>query len=100
MRNALSPVCVGLLLAASAWAGTITGTITARGAPEAADGGANGGNYQSHRYKFVEKIDYDTLTDFLVYVDENLPNVKPPDATPIAVTTQKNALFDPHILAI
>ena len=92
-------VLLGLLTTASLTAGTITGTVSARGAPEAA-GPAGAGNYQSRRYKFAEKVDYDRLTDFVIYVDEPLANVTPAGTTPVAVTTQKNAIFDPHVLPI
>ena len=97
-RPALS-VLLGLLAAASLPAGTITGTVSARGAPEATEA-AGGGNYQSRRYKFAERVDYDRLTDFIIYVDEPLASMIPADTKPTAVTTQKNALFDPHVLAI
>ena len=81
-------------------AGTITGTISARGAPEAAEAGAGGGAYQSRRYKFAERLDYDRLTDFVVYIDELMAIVAPPDAKPAAITTQRNAMFDPHVLPV
>jgi len=92
-------VLLSLFASAGLTAGTITGTVGARGAPEAAESGG-AGNYQSRRYKFAEKVDYDRLTDFVIYVDEPLANVTPAGTTPVAVTTQKNAIFDPHVLPI
>ncbi len=92
-------VLLGLLAAASLSAGTITGTVSARGAPEP-PGSAGTSNYQSRRYKFAEKVDYDRLTDFVIYVDEPLASVTPAGTMPLAVTTQKNAIFDPHVLPI
>ena len=38
--------------------------------------------------------------DFVVYVDEPLANVTPAETKPVAITTQKNALFDPHVLPV
>src|SRR5258708_25403604 len=80
-------------------AGTITGTVHAAGAP-APDDPAGTGNYQSRRYKFAEKVDYDRLTDFVVYVDEPPGGVTTASSPSVAVTTQKNAMFEPHVLAI
>src|SRR5260221_245895 len=84
-----------------AFAGTITGSV--RGEPPAAPPEAAGsGAYESRRYKYVEKIDYDRLRDFVVYIDQpgggfgaggvGTETVK---TTP-AKTTQKDANFDPH----
>ncbi|ATC62785.1 hypothetical protein CMV30_01715 [Nibricoccus aquaticus] len=83
-------------LAADVCAGTITGTVLARGADEAA--GAGGGNYQSRRYKFVEKIDYDSLEDFVVYIDQVMPARS--GATTQAKMVQKEAAFEPHVLPV
>src|ERR1700689_1953708 len=65
--SVLALVTAGL---APATAGTITGVVTARGptAPPAAGGGDA---YGSVRYKFAERIDYDHLRDFVVYVDDD-----------------------------
>lgn len=96
--------CLILLLisavTADVSAGTITGTVKAQGAPLDETSGESSGGYQSRRYKFAEKIDYDRLTDFVVYIDEPLASVTPPGTTSVAITTQRNAIFDPHVLAI
>jgi plastocyanin len=99
MRSQLSAGLLSLLATVNLLGGTITGVISARGAPEAAEAGG-GGAYQSRRYKFAEKVDYDRLTDFVIYVDEPLANLAPASATPVAITTQRNAMFDPHVLPI
>jgi plastocyanin len=83
----------------AAHGGNITGTVHAKGPPEAADPGADDG-YQSKRYKYAEKIDYDQLTDFIVYIDQPVAERVPQTKVPVAVTTQKDASFDPHVLAI
>ena len=62
------------------FAGSIVGTV--RGvepAGLAAAQGAGGGAYESRRYKFVEKIDYDALRDFIVYIDQPLEAVRESD---------------------
>ena len=66
-----------MLLALSflpASAGTITGTVRAQGAEPAATGGG-GGAYASRRYKFVERVDYEQLRDFVVYIDQVIPGM-------------------------
>ncbi|HVS50994.1 MAG TPA: carboxypeptidase regulatory-like domain-containing protein [Opitutaceae bacterium] len=92
----------GLFVAAALGrAGTIAGTV--RGVPPAhADApGAGGDAYESRRYKYVEKIDYDHLRDFVVYIDQELPAAAPATPTLATVTTtQRDANFDPHVLPV
>jgi plastocyanin len=90
-----------LFFAATSFAGSIVGTV--RGLPPAvaAARGDSGGAYESRRYKYVEKIDYDALRDFVIYVDEPL-NAVVPDAERdrVVKTTQRDANFDPHVLPV
>jgi plastocyanin len=90
-------ISIGCLGAAAAvHAATITGTVEARGAPKTADE-KSGGAYDSRRYKFVEKIDYDTLTDFVIYIDQLVA----PPANPLPKKiVQRNATFEPHVLPV
>jgi len=84
---------------ASALGGTISGTIRAlppAAAPEAAGGDA----YESRRYKFVEKIDYDKLRDFVVNIDQAIGGVVGPAGNQTVKTTQKDANFEPHVLPV
>jgi plastocyanin len=92
---------VGAMSTVLCSAGSITGAVRAQPPggvkPEQADGGA----YESRRYRFVEKIDYATLKDFVVYIDQEVPETagqKPATAT--VTTTQKDANFDPHVLPV
>lgn len=96
----LLPLLAALACSTLVPAGTITGIVKASGAP--VTGGTSGtGSYQSRRYKFAEKVDYDRLTDFVVYIDAPVASVTPPGSSPpVAITTQKNAVFEPHVLAI
>ena len=63
---------LALVLAARLPAGTITGTVRAHGAKLASEQGGSDA-YASHRYKFVEKLDYDQFRDFVVYLDQPMP---------------------------
>lgn len=99
-RIACALLVVGLA-ALDCAAGTIVGTI--RGVPPtgAPDAGGGGGAYDSRRYKYVEKIDYDRLRDFVIYVDQPMNEVVPPDQRSQTVkTTQRDANFDPHVLPV
>ena len=96
MKTRLAWLCAALCLAGPVSAGTITGTVTGRGAP-GASGGGGGDKYASRRYKFVERVDYAKLTDFIVYVDQ-VPATPPPPGK--ATVVQKDAAFEPRVLAI
>lgn len=99
MRRPTHLLLLALLLGGNLSAGTIVGTVQARGAQEES-GDASGGAYASRRYKFVERVDYSQLRDFVVHVDQPFPGVtfKPP-ARP-AVIQQKDASFVPHVLPV
>jgi polysaccharide lyase family 4-like protein len=87
----------GALVAAGALrAGTIAGTVRAV-APTPPGGEAADSAYSSRRYKFVEKIDYERLQDFVVYIDEL---VVAPAGPPAARIVQRDATFEPHVLPI
>lgn len=99
-----SSVPLSLLLIACAWrgplpvsAGTLTGVVTARGPRTPENGG--GDSYGSLRYKFAERIDYDRLRDFVVYIDQPVATAMPPASTP-AVVVQRNVDFAPHVTPI
>ena len=79
--------------------GTLSGTVGATG-PQAAPEKAGDGAYESRRYKFAEKIDYARLRDFVVYIDQPIAEITPGAPALAAVTTQKDASFEPHVLPI
>jgi len=95
-------ICLLLVLSFAptpASAGTITGTVRAQGAEPAAAGGGSGA-YASRRYKFVERLDYDQLRDFVVYIDQTFPNAAFTPPKEPAVIRQKDAMFVPHVLPV
>jgi plastocyanin len=98
-----------VLIAAAPWlatnvasAGTITGVVRAQGAELPADaGGSSGGNYGSRRYKFLEKVDYEQMSDFIVYIDQPAPAGSAPAAPPpLAVIRQRDGAFVPHVTPV
>ena len=80
-------------------AGTIAGTVRAT-APSGPPDQAGSGAYESRRYKFAEKLDYDRLRDFVIYIDQPVATAAPSHPRLAAVTTQKDASFDPHVLPV
>jgi plastocyanin len=94
-------IVAAILAATSCVAGSITGTV--RGQPPTPPGSAGGdsGAYESRRYRYVEKIDYDHLRDFVVYVDQEVAGANAAEpALATVTTTQKDASFEPHVLPI
>ncbi len=50
-------------------AGTIVGQVRAEPRAEVKED-LEAGKYESRKYKFIERIDYDKLKDFVVYIDQ------------------------------
>ena len=86
-----------------AMAGTITGNVSAQGRTVAGDASAAGA-YVSRKYKYVEKVDYAAMHDFVVYVEGSFgtnsaasTNLEEVATTRVA---QEGAVFSPHVLPI
>jgi plastocyanin len=79
-------------------AASIHGVVRAKGKEGVPNASAGGGAYASRKFKFAERMNYDDLRDFVVYIKGPIPGSKPPE-TP-AVIRQKDATFVPHILPI
>jgi plastocyanin len=95
--------CAAMALS-SAFAGTIVGTVRAEGKTDAQSEEA-GGAYASRKYKFAEKVDYDAMRDFIVYIKGPVgTNAAVPPTKPVVVNTtrisQQGAVFNPHVLPI
>jgi plastocyanin len=83
--------------------GEIRGTVRAEGKPELT-GDAAGGKYDSRKYKFVEKVNYAELRNFVVYLDGPLTNAPAVTNSTARVDTkrvnQEKASFTPAVLPI
>lgn len=90
-------LCAILVAWQSACAGTISGTVGARGKDAAGDA-SSGGNYESKRLKFVQRMDYEDMRDFIVYIKGPVPGSPAP--TKVEKIRQKDATFIPHVLPI
>jgi plastocyanin len=89
---------ITLLLCSHTFAGTLSGTVRAQGKAEANQDLASG-KYSSRKFKFAERINYDDLRDFVVYIDQPVAGSKPP-VEHKQVVTQKDATFNPHVLPV
>jgi len=90
---------VATVLMGSAMAGTIKGSVRAQGTEKAQGSGGDDG-YGSRRYKFVEKVDYSKMKDFVVSIDQvvNGAGDSIPAENPIVV--QRDANFEPHVMPV
>src|SRR5947208_2705814 len=90
-------------LLSSVQAGTITGFVHAEGKMGTASD-AMCGKYDSRQFKFVERVNYSELHDFIVYIEGPTGPVPLPPEKPAQVVTkrvlQKGAMFCPHVLPI
>src|SRR5688572_30433823 len=87
----------------SAKAATLSGTVNAEGKPEA-EQAASGGKYDSRKYKFVPRVDYSALRDFVVYIEGPVISKNAAPGQPLTINTsrirQKGAVFTPHVLPV
>lgn len=83
--------------------GDIRGTVRAEGRTELA-GDSAGGKYDSRKYKFVERVNYAELRNFVVYIEGPLTNSAAATNTTARVDTKKvnqeKANFTPAVLPI
>jgi plastocyanin len=78
-------------------AGSISGIVRAQG-KQGADEDAGGGNYASKALKTAERVNYDEMRDFVVYIEGPVPGAKP--VRLVEQIHQKDATFIPHVLPI
>jgi plastocyanin len=85
-------------------AGVIVGTVRAQGKEGAAED-LTAGKYDSRKFKFLERINYAEMRDFVVYIDESATPPPAPPAQAVQVVTtkkilQRGAIFSPHVLPV
>lgn len=83
--------------------GTITGSVRAEG-KAGADNDALCGKYDSREFKFVERVNYAEMHDFVVYIDglieTNAALIQHPAQVVTRKISQKGAMFSPHVLPV
>ena len=102
MKHLFSVVACFWLLALSGEAGNIRGIVKAEG--KATTGSTASGQYDSRKYKFVEKVNYEELRDFVVYIAGPVTNTTVGTNLSAVVDTrrvnQERANFSPHVLPV
>jgi len=92
-----------VFLGAVAVAGTITGNVCAQSKVNT-DQGAADVAYASKKFKFVEKVDYAAMRDFVVFIEGKVGTNSTPSTNVATVATtkiaQKGATFSPHVLPV
>lgn len=90
-------------MVSSASGGTISGTVKAQG-KAGADADVNCGKYDSRQFKFVERVNYEQMHDFVVYIEGPQASATAAPEKPLQVVTQrvlqKGAVFSPHVLPL
>jgi plastocyanin len=85
-------------------AGDITGTVRAEPKAGLASEAAGGGAYESKKFKFIPRVDYAAMRDFVVYIVGPVGTNAPLSTNVVRVTTsriaQKSATFSPHVLPV
>lgn len=86
-------------------AGDITGTVHAEPKAGVPDAGATGGSdYDSRKYKFVPRVDYSAMRDFVVSIEGLTLTNTAPGTNVVEVNTlrvaQQGAVFTPHVLPV
>ena len=83
--------------------GTIVGNVRAEG-KTGSDSSVGEGPYGSRKYKFVERVDYAAMHEFVVYIEGSLGITNGAPANIVQVVTkrvaQQGAVFSPHVLPI
>ena len=84
-------------------AGSITGTVRAEG-KAGTELDASNNKYDSRQFKFVERVNYSEMRDFVVYIEGPVGAKPAPPEKPLQVVTkrvlQKGAMFSPHVLPV
>jgi plastocyanin len=102
MRIIFLAIILSLTIMVAA-AGTIMGKVSAQGKTNM-DAIASDGAYASRKYKFVERVDYAAMHDFVVYIEGAVGtnSVASTNLEEVATTriAQEGAVFSPHVLPI
>jgi len=98
-------ITILVLCSGHLFAGDITGTVRAEPKAGTDTAGNNApSSYDSRKYKFVPKVDYTAMRDFVVYIEGPVGTNVTLTTNVVSVTTsriaQKSATFTPHVLPI
>jgi plastocyanin len=90
-------------MGATSQGGTIVGNVRAEG-KTGTDANAVEGQYSNRKYKFVERVDYSSMHEFVVYIEGASGITNGLQTNIVQVVTrrvaQQGAMFSPHVLPI
>lgn len=102
MKTASLIILLAAFLKVPAGAGTIRGTVHAEGPVAVSD--SAGGKYDSRKFKFAEKVNYDELRNFVVFIEGPVSGKPSGSNRVVSVETrrisQRGAAFTPHVLPV
>jgi len=81
------------------WAGEIVGRVGAQGKKGAEDVLHNH-KYGSRKFKFMERVNYRKMKDFVVYIDQYVPSSIESTSSVSRVVAHSNGQFIPHVLPV
>ena len=97
-------IIIFAMACATSLAGTIVGNVRAEGKAGIDSNTFDSGPYASRKYKFVPRVNYPAMRDFVVYIEGHLGSTAEPSTNVLQVTTrriaQEGATFSPHVLPI
>lgn len=103
MKTFLS-ITAALALTGNLGAGEIVGTVRAEPKANTLTGeSAAAGAYASRKYKFVERVNYEDMRDFVVGIEGKIgTNAAPTNVVSVTTTriAQKGAVFSPHVMPV
>lgn len=93
-----------LIAATTSQAGDIVGLVKAEG-KAGTEADRVDGQYASRKFKFVERVNYQAMHDFVVFIDGPVAGATNANAKAVQITTsrevtQQSARFTPHVLPI
>ena len=95
-------ICV--IACATSLAGTIVGNVRAEGKAGVDNRGSESGSYASRKYKFVPRVNYAAMQDFVVYIEGHVGSKDAASTNVLQVSTrrvaQQGAMFSPHVLPV
>jgi plastocyanin len=97
--NKLILILLFASMPSGAFSGTISGSVRAEGKGGSAEE-SKGGKYDSRKFKFVERMDYAQLQEFVVFIEGKVTNAPPFQAKTLQIVTQRDAVFRPHVLPL
>jgi plastocyanin len=105
MKGSVIAIIAALLCGNSGIAGTVVGNVhaEAKAGAESAGSGPDGA-YASRKYKFVPKVNYAAMNDFIVFIEGPVGSNTAATTKLVTVSTkriaQHGAAFSPHVLPV